>query len=122
MNDIRAEPKPSSSKLRAYPPIDGHWDEAFRASGIPRRHWRTLAVAIGRMGFDQLTRRWQTGQQLIQANGITYNVYGDPQGKERPWLLVNVLCSTPEQGGEPEITGYRMKVDGNGNAGFTSDL
>ena len=65
----------------------GHWDEAVTPSGFPRRHWRQLAVAIGRMGFQQLTRRWQTGQHLIQANGVTYNVYGDPQGKERPWSL-----------------------------------
>jgi uncharacterized circularly permuted ATP-grasp superfamily protein len=35
----------------------------------------------------QLSRRWQIGQQLIQANGVTYNVYGDPQGKERPWQM-----------------------------------
>src|SRR5678815_2675877 len=76
------------TKLRwAYSPIAGSWDEAFLPSGMPRRHWRALAVSIGRMGLDQLTRRWQTGQQLIQANGITYNVYGDPQGRERPWLL-----------------------------------
>jgi uncharacterized circularly permuted ATP-grasp superfamily protein/uncharacterized alpha-E superfamily protein len=75
-------------KLRwAYSPVAGSWDEAFLPSGMPRRHWRALAVSIGRMGLAQLTRRWQTGQQLIQANGITYNVYGDPQGRERPWVL-----------------------------------
>jgi uncharacterized circularly permuted ATP-grasp superfamily protein len=39
------------------------------------------------MGFRQLSRHWRTGQHLIQANGVTYNVYGDPQGKERPWLM-----------------------------------
>lgn len=39
------------------------------------------------MGFGELTRRWETGRQLIETNGVTYNVYGDPQGKERPWLL-----------------------------------
>ena len=71
----------------AYAPVAGSFDEAFLPSGMPRRHWRSLAVSIGRMGLDQLTRRWQAGQQLIQANGITYNVYGDPQGKERPWVL-----------------------------------
>ncbi len=70
-----------------YTPVDGHWDEALYPSGFPRRHWRQLSVAIGRMGFRQLSRRWQSGQQLIQANGITYNVYGDPQGKERPWVM-----------------------------------
>lgn len=56
-------------------------------SGFPRRHWRTLLVALGRMGPEQLNRRWRAGEQLIQTNGITYNVYGDPQGKERPWQM-----------------------------------
>jgi uncharacterized circularly permuted ATP-grasp superfamily protein/uncharacterized alpha-E superfamily protein len=39
------------------------------------------------MGIDELTRRWQAGQQLIQTHGVTYNLYGDPKGKERPWLM-----------------------------------
>jgi uncharacterized circularly permuted ATP-grasp superfamily protein/uncharacterized alpha-E superfamily protein len=73
--------------IRQYVPDTGHWDEALLESGFPRRHWRKVSVALGRMGFRQLTSRWRTGQQLIQANGITYNVYGDPQGKERPWLM-----------------------------------
>ena len=71
----------------AYAPVEGSFDEAFLPSGMPRKHWRSLACSIGRMGLDQLRRRWQTGQQLIQANGVTYNVYGDPQGRERPWVL-----------------------------------
>ena len=27
------------------------------------------------------------GQRLIQANGVTYNVYGDPRGTARPWPM-----------------------------------
>ncbi|HEY4088297.1 MAG TPA: circularly permuted type 2 ATP-grasp protein [Bryobacteraceae bacterium] len=73
--------------VRQYIPRDGHWDEALLPSGFPRRHWRKLSVTLGRMGFRQLTRQWWTAQQLIQSNGVTYNVYGDPQGKERPWLM-----------------------------------
>ena len=64
-----------------------HWDEALTPGGFPRRHWRELLVSLARMTPEQLSRRWQTGQHLIQTNGITYNVYGDPQGKERPWNL-----------------------------------
>lgn len=70
-----------------YATIPGHWDEAMRPSGFPRAHWRGLAVALGRMGFRQFSRSWQAGQQLINANGITYNVGGDPAGKERPWPM-----------------------------------
>jgi uncharacterized circularly permuted ATP-grasp superfamily protein/uncharacterized alpha-E superfamily protein len=70
-----------------YQPLDGHWDEALTEQGAPRRDWRKLTVSLARMGPQQFDRRWRTGQQLIQANGVTYNVYGDPQGKERPWPL-----------------------------------
>ncbi len=80
-------PSGISGLVRQYVPQEGHWDEALLPSGFPRRHWRQLAVALGRMGFRQLSSHWRTGQHLIQANGITYNVYGDPQGKERPWLM-----------------------------------
>jgi uncharacterized circularly permuted ATP-grasp superfamily protein/uncharacterized alpha-E superfamily protein len=39
------------------------------------------------MGYAEFTRRAEGARRLIQTNGVTYNVYGDPQGKERPWLL-----------------------------------
>ncbi len=55
--------------------------------GLPRRHWRKLALALERMGPEQLNRRWHIGQHLIRTNGIAYNVYGDPRGVERPWLM-----------------------------------
>ena len=70
-----------------YTPSSAYWDEAVLPSGMPRRHWRKLAVSVGRMGPDELTRRWQAGQQLIQSHGITYNIYGDARGMERPWSL-----------------------------------
>ena len=73
--------------IRQYVPTKAIGTKRCCESGFPRRHWRQLSVALGRMGFRQLSSRWRTGQQLIQANGVTYNVYGDPQGKERPWLM-----------------------------------
>jgi len=39
------------------------------------------------MGYAEFTRHAEVGQRLIEDNGITYNVYGDPKGKERPWRL-----------------------------------
>lgn len=84
----QTEPLPEAAHvIPPYRPVQGHRDEAVCAGGIPRRHWRHLAAAVGRMGAGLFDRRWRSGQQLIQSNGITYNVYGDPQGKERPWPL-----------------------------------
>ncbi|NOT26512.1 MAG: circularly permuted type 2 ATP-grasp protein [Acidobacteria bacterium] len=39
------------------------------------------------MGPEEFARRSQAAERLIQANGITYNVYGDPRGTARPWPL-----------------------------------
>ena len=39
------------------------------------------------MGHEEFCRRWEVGQRLIQTNGVTYNVYGDPRGSARPWPL-----------------------------------
>jgi len=81
-----AEVEPSRAAWR-YSGVEGHWDEARLPSGLPRRHWRKLSVAIGRMGLGELNRRWQAGQQLIHANGISYDVGSQPQGRERPWPM-----------------------------------
>src|SRR5262249_1840966 len=50
-------------------------------------HWRKLFVEVGRTGFHQLGRRWQSGQQLIQSQGVTYNVGNLPQGTEYAWPM-----------------------------------
>ena len=39
------------------------------------------------MGRSELSRRWGEAQHLIRENGVTYNVYGDPRGMDRPWQL-----------------------------------
>jgi uncharacterized circularly permuted ATP-grasp superfamily protein/uncharacterized alpha-E superfamily protein len=70
-----------------YVPAPGHWDETLLPSGFPRRHWRKLFVEIGRMGFQQLSRRWQSGQQLIQSEGVTYNIGNASDGKEYSWPM-----------------------------------
>ena len=46
-----------------------------------------LELRLRRMGLAEFQKRDDTGQRLIQANGVAYNVYGDPQGKTRPWLM-----------------------------------
>ncbi|HZI51189.1 MAG TPA: circularly permuted type 2 ATP-grasp protein [Terriglobia bacterium] len=70
-----------------YSGITGHWDEAVLPSGMPRRHWRDLYVEVGRMGLRQLNRRWHSGQQLIQSEGITYNPANLPEGSEYTWPM-----------------------------------
>ncbi len=81
-----------------YSPVSGEYDEVLDVRGRPRKHWRRLVNIMTRMGPTQFARRWQHGRQIIQANGITYNVYGDPLGQERPWPVdpIPLVLSTRE--------------------------
>jgi uncharacterized circularly permuted ATP-grasp superfamily protein/uncharacterized alpha-E superfamily protein len=91
-------PVKTDSKTRLeYRPIEGYWDEAVLSSGFPRRHWRKLFVGVGGMGFRQLSRRWQAGQQLIQSQGITYNVGSLPDGSEYSWPMDPIPLVVKEQ-------------------------
>src|SRR5581483_7527788 len=45
------------------------------------------ARAVDQLGRREFTHRWHEATQLIRENGVTYNVYGDPRGMDRPWEL-----------------------------------
>jgi uncharacterized circularly permuted ATP-grasp superfamily protein len=75
----------------------GPWDEFLTPEGHPREHWRRLAAGLRRMGYGEFTRRVDLAERLIQTNGITYNVYGDPRGQQRPWLMDQVPLVLDEQ-------------------------
>ena len=61
------------------------YDEVFEAQGRPRRHWTRLAQAARRAGRTALSQRASTIRRAVEQDGVTYNVYGDPKGTDRPW-------------------------------------
>jgi len=70
-----------------YAASPGSYDEALGPGGHTRPHWNALAGSLASMGKAGLARRWQEGRRIIHDNGITYNVYSDPQSTARPWPL-----------------------------------
>ncbi len=70
-----------------YLPIEGTLDEMLDAQGQIRPHWRVIIEDLAALGPRERARRWETARRLIRENGITYNIYGDPQGLRRPWEL-----------------------------------
>jgi uncharacterized circularly permuted ATP-grasp superfamily protein/uncharacterized alpha-E superfamily protein len=64
------------------------YDELTDANGGMRAHWRPL---IDRLRADEspdaVRRSLELTRRLIVENGVTYNVYADPQGADRPWAL-----------------------------------
>jgi uncharacterized circularly permuted ATP-grasp superfamily protein/uncharacterized alpha-E superfamily protein len=70
-----------------YTPRTGVYDEAFTPEGAPRQHHRELWEGLETLGPTEISKRWEQGRRLIRENGVTYNVYGDPRGMDRPWVL-----------------------------------
>ena len=63
------------------------YDEMTISDGQVRPHWRAFADQVRSIGLAELQQRWAEARNLIRENGVTYNVYGDPQGMDRPWEL-----------------------------------
>ncbi len=70
-----------------YEATPGFYDEMLAPDKQLRTHWRALADTLGSMTHQGLARRWREGQRVIHDNGITYNVYSDPESTSRPWPL-----------------------------------
>ena len=70
-----------------YAATAGFYDEVLAADEDVRPQWRKLAESLATMGHGDLARRWHDGRRLIHDNGITYNIYSDPQNNARPWQL-----------------------------------
>ena len=65
----------------------GAFDELLTADGKTFPHYAKLLGELEEFGAAELQRRAEASQRFVHEHGITYNVYGDPRGMERPWQL-----------------------------------
>ena len=78
----------TASHSDVYTPKSGvPWDEYLDGSGNVRTHFAGLARDLHDLPPGELKRRADTARRIVDEQGITYNVYGDPRGMERPWQL-----------------------------------
>jgi len=88
----------SSELLAAYPLSPARYDEMLEAPGTPRSHWRPMFEQLAAAPAALMTERIQAVQRQLRENGVTYNVYADPEGADRPWELdVLPLILPPEE-------------------------
>ena len=73
--------------LQDYRTVPGVYDEVSGPGARPRPHCETLVRSLEGLGRHELSLRWEGAKRAIRDNGVTYNVYGDPQGVDRPWAL-----------------------------------
>jgi len=65
----------------------GAYDELSADGVTPRSHWAHLIESFRALGPKELEQRWSRAERRIRENGITYNIYGDPLGANRPWKI-----------------------------------
>src|SRR6201996_9049194 len=65
----------------------GVYDELSADGVTPRPHWAHLMESLREIGPEELGRRWGRAERRIRENGITYNIYSDPLGANRPWRI-----------------------------------
>jgi uncharacterized circularly permuted ATP-grasp superfamily protein/uncharacterized alpha-E superfamily protein len=76
----------------APPAAPGHFDElrgsaSAPAAALPTGPWARFFEHLGTEGFADLNRRTVNLERQVRDNGITYNVYADANGPQRPWSL-----------------------------------
>jgi uncharacterized circularly permuted ATP-grasp superfamily protein len=84
---VAREILPPGSLLSGYEPPRGVYDELVGPDGALRPHWKSFVELLEALGADELDRRWQQARRLIHEHGVTYNVHGDPEGRDRRWEL-----------------------------------
>ncbi|MGA2777575.1 MAG: circularly permuted type 2 ATP-grasp protein [Steroidobacteraceae bacterium] len=77
----------AEGRLETYQSDARRYDELLDHSGVVRPHWRTLIDRLAGDGAEAVRRGADLARRLIVENGVTYNVYADPQGRDRPWML-----------------------------------
>lgn len=78
---------PSPDLLRRYRSPDLSYDELCSPGGQLRPQWQRLIGAFQKLTPAEVAARRETAGRVLRDHGVTYNVYGGGQGRERPWTL-----------------------------------
>ncbi|QRR03108.1 circularly permuted type 2 ATP-grasp protein [Dyadobacter sandarakinus] len=73
--------------LQAYRSGLASYDEVLDMHGRVKPHWNALFSSLEKLGIHELKSRNQEIISKLRENGVTYNVYGTPDGMNRPWQL-----------------------------------
>lgn len=63
------------------------YNELLDSQGQPRLHWQALVSQLESEDPSVMRKRMEAVQRQIRDNGVTYNVYADTHGVQRPWDL-----------------------------------
>jgi uncharacterized circularly permuted ATP-grasp superfamily protein/uncharacterized alpha-E superfamily protein len=70
-----------------YAPDSPFPDEMMQPDGSLHPHWQEFVSMLDGLKPEEFRQRRDLARRLIHQNGVTHNVYGDPNGLDRPWSL-----------------------------------
>jgi uncharacterized circularly permuted ATP-grasp superfamily protein/uncharacterized alpha-E superfamily protein len=77
----------AEARVETYLSDSRRYDELLDGTGAVRAHWQPLIDRLASDGAEGVRRGVELTRRLIIENGVTYNVYADSQGRDRPWVL-----------------------------------
>ncbi|MCY1536566.1 Circularly permuted ATP-grasp type 2 [compost metagenome] len=105
-------PAPSQSQSQSQSSSQSQAQEPSPSSDQPplTPAWNAFFEQLGPGGINDLPRRAVSLERQIRDNGVTYNVYADANGPQRPWSLdLFPLIVSPESWAQIEA-GVQQRV------------
>ncbi len=76
---------------------EAFYNELLDGNGKPRPHWQALVDTLANEDPAEMRKRTEAVQRQVRENGVTYNVYADTHGLQRPWDLDVLPFIIPHQ-------------------------
>lgn len=67
--------------------LESSFDEVFDNECNIRPHWKEVIEGLENAGIKQLEQKQLEIDWRLEDNGVTYNIYNDPEGNNRRWNL-----------------------------------
>jgi uncharacterized circularly permuted ATP-grasp superfamily protein len=88
----------------------GFFDEMFEADGTARPHYRNLFKTLNNMSSAEFRARCELADITLMNQGITFTVYGDEQGIEKPFPVDLIPRIIPSNEWTQIETGLTQRV------------
>ena len=97
--------------LAGYAALGDRYDELLAPSGQPREHWDAFMRALAERSEREVSDTLSLTERQIREQGITYNVYADAMGEQRPWQVDPVPLVLPADEWQAIEAGIEQRAD-----------
>lgn len=90
--------------------LESSFDEMFDTQCNVRPHWNEIKNGLDNAGIKQLELKQTEIDWRLEDNGVTYNIYNDPEGNNRRWNLDPIPLVLTSQEWEEISKGLKQRA------------